>query len=182
LIPLGSVQGGGASQAHIDDFGFAVGRQQDIRGLDISVNDSAFARMLKGFGDLASKVSRIVDTQGALFQDELSQVDPFDELEDDVIPMLGFADVVDTGDIGVIEFCCALGFDAKASHRIGFAMKNGYDFDCHKAVEPLVRRPEYSPHAPLAYERLDLVMVQGGSDQRLEVGSLLDLGYRWDFV
>ena len=96
--------------------------------------------------------------------------------------MLGFADVVDTGDIGVIEFCSALGFDAKAPHRVGFAMKNGYDFDCYKAVESLVRRAEYSPHTPLAYERLDLVVVQGGSDQRLEVGSLWDLGYRWDFV
>jgi hypothetical protein len=61
-------------------------------------------------------------------------------------------------------------------------VKDRYDFDGHKAVESLIRGAIDSTHPTLAYERFDKVVVQTGSDQRMDIGALVDVGYRWNFV
>ena len=97
-----------------------------------------FTGMLKCLSDLASEVSGVIDAERPTIEDELPEIDPFDKFEDDVAPLLGFADVVNPGDIGMIKFRSALSLDPESPHRFRFAVADRDDFDGDDPVKALV--------------------------------------------
>ena len=64
-------------------FTFAVGREDDVGGLDVAVDDALAVRVVEGLGDLRDQVRDFVPGELGLVGQEGLEVAPFDVLHRD---------------------------------------------------------------------------------------------------
>ena len=90
-------------ETEVDNLGLSVGRDEDVVGLEVAVDDLAFMSMLQRVCDLDEGAEGLLRVDGAagLFEDFVPAA-PFDELHDDV-GHAGAAVGVDLDDVGVVE-------------------------------------------------------------------------------
>ena len=92
-----------ASQPHVDQLGPALRSEDDIRGLDIAVNDAAAAGVHQSARDLQRDVDGLGYRQGPLRLDPLPHGRPLDVLEGDVVIHAVLADAEYPRDVLVVE-------------------------------------------------------------------------------
>ena len=68
--------------------------------------------------DLQRIAQRVLESQRSVLLNHVAKVRALDELEDDEIPAVILADVVDAGDVGVIEPGGILGLVAEAANGL----------------------------------------------------------------
>jgi hypothetical protein len=90
-------------ETEVYDLGLSVGRDEDVVGLEVAVDDLALMRMLERIGDLDEGAEGLLRVDGAagLFEDFVPAA-PLDELHNDV-GNAGAPVGVDLDDIGVVE-------------------------------------------------------------------------------
>src|SRR5437867_1032909 len=93
--------------------------------------------------------------------DQVANVHPVNELEDDVMDSPILADVVHAGDVVVIEARGGLGFVAKAAQRfvVGRLVAR-QNLDGHLAIERGVQRAKYNAHPPATNELLQQELAE----------------------
>ena len=90
-------------ETEVDNLGLAVGRDEDVVWLEVTVDDLPLVRMLERLGDLDEGAEGLLRVDGAagLFENFVPAA-PFDELHDDV-GNAGATVGVDLDDVGVVE-------------------------------------------------------------------------------
>ena len=153
-------------QAEVDHLGHrlvVIRRDQDVRGLQVAVNDAFLVRVLKRGADLDEEVQPFLDAQsrGVAILGDRHALDVFHH---EIGPArFGQSAVQDLGDIGVVHQRQRLAFGLEASQD-GARIHSGLDqLECDLAANGgrLLGRPD-RPHAPLA----DLLeqLVAAGDD------------------
>ena len=112
-----------ARQAHVDQLRRPFGRDQDVRRLDVAVHDVALPGVRQRVGDLQRVAERVGQRQRAVRVHQIADVRAFDVFEDDVVQAAVFADVVDAGDVRMIEPGGTAGFGLEAAMRLGVARR-----------------------------------------------------------
>ena len=155
---------GAARDAEIEDLGRAVGRDEDVLGLDVAmhqaraVGGAEATRDVEEPGDLLGQGRRGVADEGA-------QRGALDELHGDERRAVGFPDVVDGHDVRVGEG----GGGARLPHHARRGLGVGHRVVARLAEElhgdatpqPRVVRPEDATHAALADHGFEAVTVDG---------------------
>ena len=104
-------------QAHVQEFDRAVGVNQQVRRLDVAVNESRSMSMLQPLGRLPDVLDRVSEIGGATADDQLLQalaVDVFHHQKMDLgVSVQSTIDVVRSHDIRMID----------RSHRLSLTMK-----------------------------------------------------------
>jgi hypothetical protein len=103
-------------EAEVEDLGLAPPRVEDVRGLDVPVDDPLPVRGVEGVGNLDPDVHDLVDVEarGAHVMLERLALEP---LHHDVMLALVLADVVDGADVRVVEGRGGAGLALEPFHR-----------------------------------------------------------------
>ena len=91
-------------QAKVDDLEVAVLRDEQVFGLEVTVNDAAPVHLGEGVSRLTCVVKRLPELQGASLE-HVAQRAAVDVLHGDVRAVADLADVVDGGDVRVVDRC-----------------------------------------------------------------------------
>ena len=89
--------------AEVGDLDRTFGRDEDVRGLDVAVDDPVAVRVVECGGHLARHAQRFGDGERAVVVDDAAQRGAVDELHDDVGDVVVLARVVGRDDVGVSE-------------------------------------------------------------------------------
>ena len=92
-----------ACQAQIEDLDHPLVVHQQVRGLDVAVDEVSGVGMGKALRGLADVVCRAVEAQRAVEFDQPLQVLAVDEFHDDEIAVHFIVDAIGLNDIGMIE-------------------------------------------------------------------------------
>ena len=104
-------------QAHVDQLRLAARRDQEVRRLDVAMHHVPFRGVGQGLGHLQRVTDGLGQGQRAAAVNQVANVDPLDELEDDVMQPAVFADIVDAGDVLVVQAGGRLGLVLEAQLR-----------------------------------------------------------------
>ena len=167
-----------AGQPQIYEFGSAKGRDNNVRRLDIAMDNPLGGSMHQRRGDLQNEIERVADRQPRLLSDQLAHVRSVDELECDVVQPVFFADEVHTGHILMVELRGGLTFvfEPLDDQRVARQCR-GQNLERHDPVQPRIQGPKHGPHAPRANSfdnrevaQLDSRLGVEGLDRRLVLG------------
>ncbi len=86
----------------VEQLGLPSFRDEDVRRLDVSVNDALGVRGIERVGELAANVQDLLKRQG-MPMDAAAKRFALEQLHRDEVPALVHADVVDRADVRVIE-------------------------------------------------------------------------------
>ena len=92
-----------AGEAHVHDLGPAVGSDDDVRRLDVAVDDAALGSVAQSGGNLDHVANALGRRDRTAPVDQLPEVLALDELEGDEVEPLILAAEVDAGDVLVVE-------------------------------------------------------------------------------
>jgi hypothetical protein len=107
-------------QAKIGNLYSALAIEEDILGLDVTMNDSFFVGVLERVTDLLHDGQRFL-RRHPTFLKELPQVHAIDILHDEAVLAVGFAKVMHADNIGMIEPGQRLCFAREPLGEIGIA-------------------------------------------------------------
>jgi hypothetical protein len=150
----------------VDVLDAALGRDQDVAGLDVAVHEPATVRGVERGGDLTGDLDRTRRLE-PLARDQRAEVGPRHEAHRDVQQAVGLAGLVDRDDVRVVDQRGEprLAREALAERGIGPVL--GRDqLECHRAPERHLRREVDGAHPALARDALD--SVPGELDARLD--------------
>ena len=165
-----------AGQAHVNDAGPAGGRDDDVRWLDVAVDDVALGGMFECVGYLDRDVDRAGQIERPFLDDDIAEVRAFDVFEDDVVPAVVGTDRVDAADIFVVEAGGRLGFVSKPlEHLLVVRLLPRQHLDGDNSVEGGVEGAEDGAHTAAADE---LVEPVGAEEVALEHAADLGRGGR----
>ena len=140
--------------SEVEDLGVTAARDDDVRGLDVAVDDLLVVRGLERVGELDGEVERIVQGKGALPNPRLEGL-ALDVLHGDERLAVALADLVDLADVGVIERSGGARFAKEPLASVVVLLERfGQELDRHLAPEHGVLRQKDAAHAAPA-ERLD---------------------------
>ncbi len=150
-----------AGQAQIENLDHTLVVDQQVRGLDVAVDEVAGVGVGKALGRLANVVRRAIEGQRAVEFDQPLQVLAVDELHDDEIAVHFIVDAIGLDDIGVIERGDGPGLGEEALQR-GPVLgdRAGNDLQGHAAIHGHVLGKKDGAHAPLAQALDELVLAQ----------------------
>ena len=100
-------------QAEIENLGVPALGDEDIRGLDVAVNNAAGVRRIEGVGDLDAQRQNRFQLHRAI-ADQVLECDAVEELHDEERAIALLANVVNRTDVGMIQRRRGLGFAPKA--------------------------------------------------------------------
>jgi len=122
--------------------------------------------MIQGFGDLQGALDGLFQRERPVVLHQVPHIDPFNVLEDDVVPPLVFANIVDTRNVGMVEPGRTLRFVAEPPQRILIRLVAGDHLHGHRAPEHRVGRPKHGTHPAATDKLLQLEMSQHFAGQR----------------
>ncbi len=161
LAPLLGVRELG--EAEVEDLHPAVVGDEDVLGLQVPVDDPLLVRGGEAVDDLEGVVDRLARRELAAGEDGAEGL-AFEELLDDVGRAVVLADVVDGGDVGVVEDAGGFGLLLEAAQAIGVGGEGGgEDLDRDVAAEARVLGAVDLPHAAGADGGEDLVGAEAGA-------------------
>jgi hypothetical protein len=150
-------------EAEIEDLDLALGRELDVPGLEVPVDDSLLVSGLERLGDLAGDGEDLFEREGAALQ-PLGEILSLDELHDEGADTARLLEAVDRGDVGVLQLGEELRFALEARETLGVGGEClGQDLDRDLAPELRVGRPVDDPHPALAERAGDLVGSEAAS-------------------
>jgi hypothetical protein len=117
-VAAGSLARPGLGQAEVEDLDLALGRELDVGGLQIAVDDALVVGFLEGLGDLLRDLEGLVEGDSTA-RETLLEVLALDELEGEERPPVGLLEPVDGGDARVIERGEEVGLAPEAGESLG---------------------------------------------------------------
>ena len=91
-------------QPQVDQFQAAATGENQIRRLDVSVNQAVFVSMLQPQRRLPEKLASIRDFERTVDLNEIRQIDPVEKLHHQVVLAVVLSGVQRLDDVGVVEF------------------------------------------------------------------------------
>src|SRR5262249_17923057 len=154
---LASLRGFVLRQAEVEHFYLVVGRERDIRRLEIAVDDALVVRGLQGVGNLPRDRQRIAEGQTAAPEPPGERV-AFDELEDKQARLSNLLESMNRGDVRMVQRREHLRFasESREPFRIE-GERGGQDLDRDLALQLRVARAVHFAHPTRAERRDDLV-------------------------
>ena len=104
-VVAGEVVAGGEAlgDAEVGQQHATVGRDEDVAGLDVAVDEAGAVGLVEGAGDGGADVDRQLGPEPLLGVEQLAQALAVDELHHDRLAAVVDEDVVDADDVGVAE-------------------------------------------------------------------------------
>ena len=131
------------------------------------MHDVALPGVHQRVGDLQHVAQRVGERERAVRVHQVAEVRAFDVLEDEVAVAALFADVVDAGDVRMIEPGGAAGFHLEAAMRIGVARpRRRQHLHRDDAMEPRIDAAKHGPHPAAADELFEPNVAELLADQR----------------
>jgi hypothetical protein len=123
------------------------GVEQDVGGLEVSVQDTPLMGMVDRPRDLGDEESRLARRTSEAVED-LVQARPFHELHGEVVPALELSDLVNRDDAGVVQVGDGLGLVPEAAHLVVVGPGPGADhLEGDRPIQAELSRPVDDPHA-----------------------------------
>ena len=145
------------------------GRKQDVRRLDIAMDEPARVGRVEGGGQLVEQRRRPRRRQRTLRGQQAAQVGPLHVAHRDEQRPLRLAGLVDGNDVGVLDRRRQPRLAQKAGPEALVPGELGrQQLERHLASEPLLVGEEDGAHPPAAEQRLDPIAEQLSADGALE--------------
>ena len=150
--------------AEVGDLHLAVAGDEDVRRLDVAVDDAARVGRGERERDRDGRVDGPIGTDASLVAEDVGEAAPVDVLHDDVVGAGRLAPVVDADDVRVVEVGGRLRLAAEALDERRVVRELGEEhLERDRAVEQLVSSQEDVGHAAPTDPALQLVaLVQNG--------------------
>ena len=146
------------AQAEVGEVSVVVGREQDVRRLDVAMHEPGGVGRVERGGDLGGDVHGPVRWQRALARDQVLEVDSIDEAHRQEQHLEVLAGLEDGDHVRVIERGGRLRLGLEAPAEGAVARKLGGDeLEGHRASQRQVRRLVDHAHAPAACQLLEFV-------------------------
>ena len=144
-------------QAEVEDLDAAVGRDEEVVGLQVAVDDALFVRGRERLDDLDGVVERLAQREPA-GAEEVAQRVALEKLLDQEMPLVDLLERMDRRDAGMAESGQRLRFALEAGDVLRVAEELiGEHLDRDVAIEPQVPGAIHLSHAAGAEGREDLV-------------------------
>ena len=143
----------------------AVDVEQDVRGLDVAVNDSGAVQGVESRRHVGGDAHDVVERKRPLGVDALGDGDAGHELEREVVLAVGLARVEQADEVAVLDRARRARLAQQAADQSLVAREGRFEQLQSDDVAGLpVRRAEHLAHAALAQDRLDAVWPDGVAD------------------
>lgn len=153
-----------AREAEIEHLRATVGRDGDVRALEIAMEDTVFMGMGQRLGDLPGVPQQRLDRQAAR-RNRLRERPALDELHDDEVLAAVFPDLVDRANVRVVERGGRAGLAQQALARgLVAAVVRRQHLQGHVAAQHHVAGAVDHPHPAGAELRVDAVMAQHAAE------------------
>ena len=163
---------GVAREAEVAEVDLVVGAEQDVRGLDVAVDEPRVVRGVQRVGDMGHERRRVLRRERPGGGDTLAQIVAVDEPHGDVRPSVALAVVVDRDDVGVLDRRrrTRLAQEALANARIA-EQPGRDDLQRDGTVETQLRGLVDDAHAPATGDAFDPVAgeLRGGRSEHGDV-------------
>ena len=147
-------------QAEVEDLDAAILRHEDVLGLQVPMHDPFLVRGGQPVSDLEGIVDGLVRGERSLVEAAAERF-ALEQLLDDVGSAFVGSDVVDRGDVGMVQDAGSFGLLLEAAQAVGVRGKRRrQDLDRDISPEPRVLRPIDLPHSARAEGRDDLVRAE----------------------
>ena len=161
LPPCGGREVERLCQTEIEHLDLAVGHDLHVGGLQVAVHDALLVRGLERLTDLPGDVRGFIERQCATRLQHVGERVAFDELEHEEARLAALLQVVDRGNVLMVERGQRLGFALKPAHSIRIPRELLWqDLDGHVTFELRVAHTVDLTHAAFAQQRRDLVGPQ----------------------
>ena len=157
---------GELGEAEVEHLELARGAHEQVRGLDVAVDDAALVRGVERARHLHREVDGLRDRDRALLQQLLDAL-PVAQLHDDERPSVVLPDVVDDADVRVVERGGEVGLavEARERGRVGRHPRR-QELERHVAPELCIVRTVDDTHPAGAQLGLDPIARDGLADHR----------------
>jgi len=162
IVEIALAARGGFCQAEVEDFD-GVGRNHDVFGFQIAVNDTEFVGLGEALGDLNGDGNDFANGKRPGIE-EFAKGSPFEELEHQEIDAVVVADVVESANIRMRDLGdgASLVFEALAMFGVaGESLRE--NFEGHRAAETDVASAVDFSHAAGSERREDFVRAKPGT-------------------
>ena len=159
MLALGGLPGllpleGESGEPQVQNLQYPIAVNQQVRGLDVAMDEASRVGMGQAFGRLADKIGRLAVLQRTALLHQLPQVLPVDIFHHQVMNRFAVAhilvEVVRPNDVRVVELGDGLGFEMEATEQFGIVLIFAWqDFDRATAVHHLVLGQKDLAHPPL---------------------------------
>ena len=165
-------------EAKIDDLGHEPagggGAQEDVRGLDVAMDDVVAVGLREGLRDLAGEVHHLLDGErGALAQHHVEQRAAVDQLHRDERRPGELAEVVDGDDVRVDDPRQGAGLGLEAVDVDVVAALGPDELERDEPIEPLVGGPIHVAHGARGDAVLDDVVLGDLGPRAIQVGAVV---------
>ena len=150
-------------ESEIDDLGPTVRIEHDVAGLEVAVHDTLRMSRRQAIRHLHGHQQRFVERERSAIE-ALLQALSVDQLHGDIGQGFGLSDVVDGGDVGMVERRRGPSLTTKALGLVASRLADVEHLEGHVTPESHVARFEHPPHAALADEGVDFVGAYSGSN------------------
>ena len=160
-LPRGRSSGRHLRQPEVENFGVATPRHQDVRRLDVAMDNAFSVRRVQGVGNLGCQIEQQLNLQW-LTQEAMLQRDAIEKLHRDEGAAFFFADVVNRADVGMVQRRCGFRFAPESFQRLTIVGQLfGQELKSNEAVKPYVLGLIDHSH-PAAAQLLDDAVVRDG--------------------
>ncbi len=133
-------------------------RDEDVRGLDVSMHEPLFVSGIERRRDLANDPGRLRRVERTLLAEQGPKVGPFHVPHRDEQPSVGFARLVDRDHVRMVDRRgkARLADEPLAESRV-LRQLNGEELQCNLPPQALVFREVHDAHAAAAHDPVDPV-------------------------
>ena len=151
----------GLGQAKIQNLRLSAIRDEDVRWLDVAMNDPGGMSGIQGIGELRAQFQDFVAFEAPLFQKSRLECLSLDQFHHDEGLTFVLADFVNRTDVGMIESGGGAGlpFESRNPDRI-LAKRVWENLDRNLASQFLVLRPIHLSHATFSQGREDFIVSE----------------------
>ena len=159
----------GFGESEIEDLGVAAFGDEEIRGLDVAMNDSFGMSSIEGVSDFDADIEQTFEFHRPI-ADAVLQGNALEKFHGDEGFVVVVADVVNGADVRMVQCGCGLGFALKAREDLRIAGDIfGQELQRHEAVQAAVFRLVDNAHTAAPELFNDAVMRDGFADHAVAV-------------
>ena len=134
-------------QSEVGDVGLALAIEEDVRGLQVAVEDASLVRVMDGAGDIGQQPRGRAGVGGE-FGQAIGEATAVDQLHAEIAVVAVGAHLMDGDDIGVVERGDGLGLEPEPPAVVVAGQPAGQDhLERHGAIQTQLAGREHDPHA-----------------------------------